>query len=72
MKTQISEISPQVYARVVGILYLFTISAGIIAQMGISNGIVVVDDAATTASNLSIAQKRRRIESIPIKNSAYI
>ncbi|MBK9601949.1 MAG: DUF4386 domain-containing protein [Anaerolineales bacterium] len=52
MKTQISEISPQVYARVVGILYLFTISAGIIAQMGISNGIVVVDDAATTASNI--------------------
>lgn len=52
MKTQVSEISPQVYARVVGILYLFTISAGIIAQMGISNGIVVVDDAATTASNI--------------------
>lgn len=52
MKIQISEISPQVYARVVGILYLFTISAGIIAQMGISNGIVVVDDAATTASNI--------------------
>ena len=52
MKTQISEISPQVYARVVGILYLFPISAGIIAQMGISNGIVVVDDAATTASNI--------------------
>ena len=52
MKIQISEISPQVYARVVGILYLFPISAGIIAQMGISNGIVVVDDAATTASNI--------------------
>ena len=52
MKTQVSEISPQVFARVVGILYLFTISAGIIAQMGISNGIVVVDDAATTASNI--------------------
>ena len=52
MKIQISEISPQVYARVVGILYLFTLSAGIIAQMGISNGIVVVDDAATTASNI--------------------
>ena len=52
MKTQISQISPQVYARAVGILYLFTISAGIIAQMGISNGIVVVDDAATTASNI--------------------
>ena len=52
MKTQVSEISPQVYARVVGILYLFTISAGIIAQMGISNGIVVVDDAATTASTI--------------------
>ncbi len=52
MKTQISQISPQVYARAVGILYLFTLSAGIIAQMGISNGIVVVNDAAATASNI--------------------
>lgn len=57
MRTRtISEVSPQVYARIAGLLYLTVIAAGIIAQMVISGKIIVQDDAAATAANI-LAQK---------------
>ncbi|MBM3180839.1 MAG: DUF4386 domain-containing protein [Chloroflexi bacterium] len=53
MKTRTaSELSPQVYARIAGLLYLIVIAAGIIAQMVISGKIIVKDDAAATAANI--------------------
>jgi hypothetical protein len=52
MKTQTTEVSPQVFARTAGLLSLIVIIAGIIAQMAISGKLVVLDDAAATATNI--------------------
>ena len=52
MTNRTIDTSPQVYARVTGLLYLIVIAAGIIAQMVISGKIIVKDDAAATAANI--------------------
>ena len=50
--TRVNGISPQIYARLAGLLYLTVIIAGITAQMGISGRIVVDGDAVATATNI--------------------
>lgn len=52
MTNRYTGLSPQIYARTVGILYLIVVAAGIIAQLFISGSIVVIDDAAMTAANI--------------------
>jgi hypothetical protein len=52
MGNRTNGVSPQIYARTAGLLYLVVIVAGIIAQMAISGRIVVDGDATTTANNI--------------------
>ncbi len=62
MKTRsISEISPQVYARLGGILYLIIIIAGALGQIFIRGKLIVPGDAASTAGNLMASQSLWRI-----------
>ena len=52
MTKRANRISPQIYARTAGLLYLVVIIAGITAQMVISGRIIVDGDATTTAANI--------------------
>jgi Domain of unknown function (DUF4386) len=45
-------ISPQRYARICGVLYLYIIGAGIFAELFVRGRLVVSADAAATASNI--------------------
>jgi hypothetical protein len=52
MTNQTAGKSPQIYARMIGLLYLVVIVAGISVQMVISGRIIVDGDAAATATNI--------------------
>jgi len=53
MKDLSIENSPQVYARVGGALYLIIIALGIFAEAFVRNRIIVANDPAATAANLT-------------------
>lgn len=52
MKERITETSPQVYARIGGLLYLITIVVGIFNEAFVKGRIVVAGDAMASAANL--------------------
>jgi len=59
--TRTVEVSPQVYARIAGILYLIIIIAGALGQIFIRGKLIVAGDAAATAGNLMASQSLWRI-----------
>ena len=52
MKNRPARLSPQVYARIGGVLYLIIIAAGLFAEAFVRNRLIVPTDAATTAANI--------------------
>ena len=56
-----AEFSPQLYARVGGVLYLYIILAGIFVELFVRGKLVVSGDAATTAGNIMAHETRWRI-----------
>jgi Domain of unknown function (DUF4386) len=52
MPRQKAPISPQLYARICGVLYLYVIVAGSFAALFVRSKLVVSEDAAATAANI--------------------
>ncbi len=52
MRNHTDKISPQVYARIGGVLYLITIVLGAVEELFVRGRIIVSGDAAATAANL--------------------
>jgi hypothetical protein len=61
MTTRTVEVSPQVCARIAGILYLIIIIAGVLGQIFIRGKLIVAGDAVATAGNLIASQSLWRI-----------
>jgi hypothetical protein len=61
MTTRTVEVSPQVYARIAGSLYLIIIIAGALGQIFIRGKLIVAGDAVATAGNLMASQSLWRI-----------
>ena len=61
MTSHTIEASPQVYARIGGILYLMIIIAGALGEIFIRGKLIVSGDAMSTANNIMAAQSLWRI-----------
>ncbi len=55
------ETSPQIYARIGGILYLYIIVAGIFGELFVRDKLIVSGDATATANNIMASQLLWRI-----------
>ena len=53
--------SPQIYARVAGLLYLIVIVAGVFAEIVVRGQLVVANDAAATAHNIMTHELQYRL-----------
>ena len=56
MTDQSAQTSPQVYARLCGVLYLIVIVIGIFTELFVRNKLTVSGDATTTANNILASQ----------------
>ncbi len=61
MATHTADTSPQVYARIGGVLYLIIIVAGVFGEAFVRGRLFVSGDAAATASNIAASQLLWRI-----------
>ncbi len=61
MADQTVESSPQVYARIGGLLYLVIILTGLVAEIFVRGRLVVPDNAVVTAQNIATSQLLWRI-----------
>jgi hypothetical protein len=61
MKTKINEQSPNVYAKIAGVLYLIITVAAIFAHFVVPNQLIVPGDAAATAVNITSSESLFRI-----------
>jgi len=55
MTSRTAEASPQLHARVAGLLYLIIFLAGLFTQFFVLFSLIVPEDAASTADNLNPA-----------------
>ncbi len=61
MAPQVNKISPQVYARILGTLYLIIIIVGALGQIFIRGALITPGDAVSTAKNIMAAESLWRI-----------
>src|SRR6476469_8193250 len=61
MATRTTQTSPQVYARIGGVLYLMIIVAGALGEIFIRGKLIVSGNATSTASNIIASQSLWRI-----------
>ena len=56
-----AETSPQIYARIGGVLYLIIIVAGLFGELFVRSNLIVSDDATATANNIMASEQLWRI-----------
>src|SRR5437899_8579745 len=61
MKERITETSPQVYARIGGVLYLIIIVIGFCSEFFVRDKLVVAGDVTATANNIVASESLWRI-----------
>lgn len=64
MKTKLREMSPSVYARFAGVLYLIITVAAILAHIVIPEQFIVSGDAAATAANIAANETAFRLGAV--------
>ena len=64
MRTNMTEMSPNVLARIAGVLYLIITVAAVIAHMVVPGQLIVAGDAAATAANITASEPLLRFGAV--------